>query len=300
MRFDAVPPGAHRDMIAAERHTPELLSRFLMRLESTTHSDQVWRLLVNLGRWVDLPFIDFICANAYENWKKTLFIRTSYDAGWLNAANEDPEIGRWSYFRTHAMRYLTPIAVGIEYLDQYRHLPAQRVAVMQEGARRGLRAGLAIPLRQGTPPLAAQITFLGNHARRSCDAILRTHGWTLNVAAMAAHQRFMAHFQAELTERAQISDKQRELLEMIGRGLQDKQIAVALGVSVSAVRQRMGYLLRRTRLSNRAELAALAMSMGVLPDPLFGPDGQDYEIMVMMDSAPSGPGSGARPAAPRV
>lgn len=267
----------------AECHTPDLLRRFLMDLEQTTTSREVWTLIVALGQAVELPYIDFICANSYANWRKTMFIRTSYDSTWLNAANADPEVSRWSYFRSHAISYLTPIAVGLEYADQFPALPPARIAVIEQAAKRGLRAGFSIPLRQGIPAQAALITFIGNHSRVDCDQIIRTHGWTLNVAALTAHQRYMAHFQAEFSERNHISDKQAELLAMIGRGLPDKQIANDLKISVSAVRQRMSTLSKRTGLVHRPELAALALSMGILPDPLYGPDGQNYEIMIEMD-----------------
>ena len=105
------------------------------------------------------------------------------------------------------------------------------------------------------------------------------------------HQRYMTHFAAEFTERNAISDKQRELLEMIGGGMQDKVIAERLGISVSAVRQRMNNILAKTGLGNRAELAALAMSMGLLPDPLshLGAKG-DASVLVEMGVAEDGPG----------
>ena len=44
------------------------------------------------------------------------------------------------------------------------------------------------------------------------------------------HQRYLAHFAAEFTQRNRISDKQRELLEMIGAGMQDKVIAERLEI----------------------------------------------------------------------
>ena len=269
-----------RRRIAAERHTPERLSAFLVDLEETERSVDVWRLLVDLGEGLGLPMIDFICASSFQNWKRTLFIRTSYDSSWLNELNRDPEIGNWSYFRTHAIQHLTPITMGIEYLDEYIPLPDKRVEVLRMAAERGARAGLSIPLRLVTPPQAALITFAGNYSRAEFDALLAEHGWTLNVAALVGHQRYMTHFVSEFTERNEITVKQRMLLELIGKGLQDKQIAHELGISISAVRQRLANLLERTGLSTRVELAALAMSTGILPDPLHSPDGPAPEMLI--------------------
>lgn len=275
-------PEERRPLVEAEKYTPDLLRDFLRDLEETRHSSDVWKLIVSLGRRLNLPFIDMIVASNYANWKKTQFILTSYDSSWLNAVNQDVDLARWSYFRSHARHFLTPIAVGLEFAEEYRHIPQARYEVLREAARRGLRAGFSIPLRLHAPPQAALITFSGDHSRREMEHIIRMHGWVLHAAALSGHQRYMAHFAAEFSERNRITDKQRELLFMIGTGMQDKVIAEQLGVTVSAVRQRMNNILKKTGLSNRAELAALAMSMGILPDPLEGNSGGNQTVRVEM------------------
>mmetsp|Transcript_233 Transcript_233/g.704 ORF Transcript_233/g.704 Transcript_233/m.704 type:complete len:295 (+) Transcript_233:1062-1946(+) len=271
-----------RPLLQAERHIPEVLQEFLVDLEATQNSAEVWALIVDVGRTLNLPFIDFISASNFEDWKKTLFIRTSYDSTWLNNFNEDPDIAKWSYFRAHAVNHLTPIAVGLEFIEEFHHMPQARYAVLEEAARRGIRAGFSIPLRSHAPPQAALITFCGDHSRREMKHIIQTHGWVLQAVAMAGHQAYLSHFSAEFTTRNRISDKQRELLEMIGSGLQDKVIAERLGVTVSAVRQRMKNLLNKTGLSNRAELAALAMSAGLVDDPLNRMSREDGGVLVEM------------------
>ncbi|TCL08205.1 DNA-binding NarL/FixJ family response regulator [Shimia isoporae] len=247
-------------------------------------------MIVDIGRTLNLPYIDFVTANNYADWQKMLFVRTSYDSSWLNAFNTDPEIIKWSYFRTHAMERLTPIAIGLEFIDEYMHIPEQRYKVLEEAARRGLRAGFSVPLRSHAPPQSSMITFSGDHSKREMKRIIQTHGWVLNTVAVMGFQRYMTHFSAEFIDRNRISEKQRELLEMIGGGLQDKVIAEQLGVTVSAVRQRMNNLLSKTGLNNRADLAALAMSVGLVPDPLSRGADPDPVILVEMGVAPQGKG----------
>ncbi len=276
-------PGPERRLIEAERYTPELLHRFLADLETTGHSRDVWALIVGLGKQLNLPYIDFISASSLADFRKTLFIRTSYDSTWLNELNRDPDLHRWSYFRSHAMHHLTPIMVGIEFIDEYHHIPAKRAEILRRAAKHGIRAGFSIPLRVHAPPQAALLTFSGNHSRRDMIAIVKAHGWTLNVAALAAHQRYVMHFAAEFPERNHVSPKQTELLELIGQGLQDKQIADQLGISISAVRQRLHTLMEKTGLSTRTELATLAMGLGILPDPLHGPGNDADEVLIEMD-----------------
>lgn len=262
---------------------PELLQGFVTRLEQTAHSTDVWALIVGLGRDLNLPFVDFISASNLRDWRRTLFIRTSYDSHWLQDVNEDPDVQKWSYFRSHAMHYLTPIAVGLEFVDEYRHVPEARVAVLRKAAERGIRAGFSVPLRLYTPPQAAIITFSGDHSKRQMIEIIKAHGWTLNTAALMGHQRYMQHFAMEFTERNQITEKQLELIELIGMGLQDKIIADRLGISISAVRQRLQALLHNTGLHSRTEVAALAMSVGIIPHPLNRP-GDSQETLIEMDA----------------
>ncbi|WP_159452519.1 helix-turn-helix transcriptional regulator [Tropicibacter naphthalenivorans] len=239
-------------------------------------------MIVDLGTSLRLPCIDFISANDYHDWTCAQFIRTSYDASWLHQFNDDPALYRWSYFRSHGMSCLTPITVGIEFLDEYHQLPEARVNVLREAARRGIRAGFSIPLRQYAPAQSALMTFAGDLSRSELLEVIRTDGWTLNAGALAAHQRYLLHFAQEFPDRNSITPKQQELLELIGGGLLDKQIAELLDISVSAVRQRLNALLQKTGMNNRVELATLAMSLGVLPHPLSRPE-RDARTLVGED-----------------
>lgn len=260
-----------RAAFGAESFFPPRMQRFLRRLEGTTRSDEVWNLLMALGRDVGLPFIDFISAADYRDWQRTLFVRTSYDSAWLHEINTDPDLYRCSYFRSHGIDCMTPIVVGLEFLRDYRPLPDARVRVLREAARRGMRAGISIPLRLHAPRQAAMMSFVGDHDRGALLDILAAEGWTLTHCAQAAHQRYLLHFAQEYVERHRITDKQLELMRLIGRGYLDKHIADHLDISVSAVRQRLNALTQKTGTHNRVELAALAMSIGVLPDPLNSP-----------------------------
>lgn len=268
------PPRSGRsDLVKAETYTPALLQTLTLGLEAATHSRDVWHCLVDLGRDAGLPFVDYVSTGDTENWRNTLFIRTSHDSGLLNHDSAGSQESHWSYFHNHAMHYLTPVLIGLEFAEDYRHLPDTRIRVLELAAANGMRAGLLVPLRSIAPPQTAMITFMGDHSKTEMQALLDRHGWALNAGALMAHQRFVQLYSAEFAERFSITPKQRQLIELIGLGHQDKVIADSLGVSVSAVRQRMHALLKNTGLHTRSELAALAMSLGLLPDPLKRPDG---------------------------
>ena len=281
--MDASADKAKRSLLAAETYTPDLLHLFLRDLETCDSSVAVWDRLVQLSCAVDLPNADFITASILPQKQRTMFVRTSYDSHWLNTQNRDPEQSKWSYFRSHALHHLTPILVGMEFVEDYMHLPEKRVTILREAAQRGMRSGFSVPLRGHAPPQAGIITFSGPHARRDMITIAKAHGWTLNVAALSAYQRFSSLYAWEFLDRNEITEKQRELLELIGTGLQDKHIAERLEISISALRQRLRQLMDKTACQSRAEIAALAMCSGLLPDPQLALDPQAQDVRVYMD-----------------
>ncbi|MFW2589050.1 helix-turn-helix transcriptional regulator [Sagittula sp. SSi028] len=261
-----------RPAIVAETYFPDKGQACLRALETTQTAEEVWQLVCQLGADVGLPFIDFISASDWRDWKRALFVRTSYDASWLEKANTSPELYHGSYFRIHGEHRLTPICMGLEFIDDHPDLPEYRRDILKQAAARGMRAGISIPLRQHTPRATAMVSFIGDHDREALLDILSREYGTLAMCAWAAHHRYLLHFSEEYFDRNGITIKQRELLEMIGSGLLDKQIAEQLGVTVSAVRQRQNALMQKTNTSKRTELAALAMSLGLLPDPHNPPE----------------------------
>ncbi len=253
---------------AYEGFVPTRLRDVLMRLEVATSSDEVWDHLVSLAASLNLPIVDYVYATDYRNWEQAQFIRTTFPQDWAPYADANPYIRRFSNFRTHAVHYLTPVMVGIEYADCYPDLHPEKRRSMEFGAQMGMTAGFAVPLRMTERGQAGVIAFGGRYPRATFDRIVAEHGWTLHAAALSAHERYMEFFKSEFALR-KLTDKQMELLRLVGRGLLDKQIAEDLGITFSAVRQRLAAITRKTGVANRAELAALAMRLGLVPDPIL-------------------------------
>ena len=57
---------------------------------------------------------------------------------------------------------------------------------------------------------------------------------------------------------------QRELLELVSLGQTNKEIAGRLGVSESAVKKRLGRLMRRLGADSRVELTRAALARGLI------------------------------------
>jgi len=262
-----------------ESLAPERLTRFLMQLETTHSSQDVWELIVELSQGLGLGLVDYVCATDYRDWEKAQFIRTTAGSEWIDFARDNPNIRRMSYFRTHAVRYLTPIYVGIGYAELYQPSP-DRLEIMKLSEKVGLKTGIGIPLRMSDPGQAAILLFGGKMERAEFETLMAREGWTLHAAALSAHTRYMELFRAEFVTRNRLSEKQRELITLVGQGFLDKQISHTLGISVSAVRQRMASALTRTGAANRAELAAMAMRVGLVPDPTLKPHDADLTVFL--------------------
>lgn len=277
-----------RRLGAAETFAPKKLSNFLVVLETTQTTDDVWNLVVNLARSLGLPIVDYVYATDFRNWERAQFIRTTVDSKWLDYVRKFPHIRQTSNFRMHGCKHLTPILIGPEYIDQMGDISEDKRRHILLGAKMGLNAGVAFPLRMGEPGQAGTISFGGPQTRAEFDVIAAQHGWTLHAAALAAHTRYTELFKAEFMKRNELTTKQRELITLVGQGLMDKQIAHQLGISFSAVRQRISSVQAKTGAQNRADLAALAMRLGLVSDPMLKGYSDDLTVFLVTGDGKTG------------
>ncbi|MEL7116097.1 MAG: LuxR C-terminal-related transcriptional regulator [Pseudomonadota bacterium] len=278
-----------RTIAQNELYVPPLLREHLIALEATRTSEDVWTLLLSLAAALDLPIVEYIFATDHRNWEQVQFIRTTVSSDWIPVAQSDPDVRRESAFRTHSIRYLTPYTAGWAYVDDMPGLSPKRRAFIKEVKENfGVNSSFVVPLRMTEPGQAAHIAFGGPQDREVFDELLVEHGWTLHTFALSAHMRYVELFKSEFLGRNQLTDKQKELLQLLGLGLLDKQIAHELGISFSAVRQRLAAVQQKTGTSNRAELAALAMRVGLVADPLLKSHGSDLTVFLSMGDGKTG------------
>ena len=200
---------------------------------------------------------------------------------------------RTSNFRTHAVHYLTPVVTGAANLDQYEDLCEDRRRHMALNREMGFNAGISIPLRMGDEGHAAVLSIGGPMNREAFDAIWAEHGWAIHAGALSAHVRYAVFFKAEFIERNQLTEKHKELITLVGKGYLDKQIAHALGISFSAVRQRLIAVQEKIGVQNRADLAAVAARIGLVPDPLLKKHEDTLTVFLSTGNGKTGEETGA-------
>lgn len=280
---------AIREIQPTELIGPPELRRFLVRLERTRSTDDVWELWLSLMREIGLTGLDYVYATDHRNWEQAQFIRTTASSKWLDYVRKFPSIRRTSIFRRHAVHHLTPVLSGMAHFDLMDEVTDEmRLHGIASRDEIGANATIAFPLRMGDPGQAAVLTWGGPHSKEEFRDVIDRHGWTMHAASLSGHTRYTELFKAEFLTRNALTDKQIELVRLVGRGLLDKQIAHALGISFSAVRQRLSAVQAKTGAQNRAELAALAMRLGLVEDPLLRNHAADLTVFLSMSDGKTG------------
>ncbi|MEL7116096.1 MAG: LuxR C-terminal-related transcriptional regulator [Pseudomonadota bacterium] len=278
-----------RTIAPNETFVPANLRDGLIALEATRTSDDVWNLLLEFTYSIGLTELEYVFATDYRDWEKAQFIRTTVTSDWIDHAQSDPDVRKLSVFRTHSVHRLTPVVIGIVYSDDCPDLSDKRRHLWDRSKDFGQTAGFTVPLRMTEPGQAAHIMYGGLHSKEGFDAVLKEHGWAMHALALSAHVRHLELFKSEFLQRNKLTDKQKELLRLVGQGMLDKQIAHELGISFSAVRQRLAIVQQKTGTANRAELAALAMRVGLVADPLLKThNSRDLTVFLSLGDGGSG------------
>ncbi|PYG28232.1 helix-turn-helix transcriptional regulator [Pelagimonas varians] len=142
----------------------------------------------------------------------------------------------------------------------------RQMAMLQE---LDMTTAFAIPVISGDAFDKAVMVFGSHMHPDEFMSQIERFGCSLHIAAMASHARYVSLYKQEFVLRTRLTDKQSELIRLVGMGLLDKQIAHQLGISFSAVRQRLAAVQQKTGARNRAHLAAMAMRIDLTADALM-------------------------------
>ena len=257
---------AWRQPGVTDGHVPELLQTTLSDLEHAKTSKDVWDVILQLASTVRLPYVDLVYAPS-ERAEAPPSVRKNYKSDWLDHVYAGSGSSGWRNLRLPLSHGLSPTLTGLNFQENHPDLTVIQQRAYEAAANNGLASSFAIPVAMHVPPYQGTLTFSGEASRREVLAILRAHGWALQTVALTGFTKLIIAHLNEFKAGANMTDKQADILRLLGRGMKDREISDCLGVTVSAVRQRMTALSNNTGLQSRAELAALAMSLGLLGDP---------------------------------
>lgn len=252
----------------------EPLARFQHDIELMRTTSDTWRLMRGFAESNGMRHVAFSFSSGFPAEKPDVFMLTTLPAEWKRRARFDPGMTEGSYARVHTSRKQTPFVFGKEYASSFPKEHGKFEQMIDLLSEFGVRSAIAFPLRQPTAPRFARMTFGNDMTREDFEAKLKETGLMLNVAAWHFSAHYLRLFREERIALLPLSEKQLEILRMVGEGMLDKQIAHTLGISFSAVRRRLESVMARLDLANRNEVAAEAVRRGVVRDRLFeaGPE----------------------------
>lgn len=99
--------------------------------------------------------------------------------------------------------------------------------------------------------------------RRMLDSV--RHGEAAITPATAT--RILQHFQHPRVQEQpdRLTEREAQVLELVTRGLRNKEIAAEFGISQNTVKYHLGNILSKLHAESRAELAARAVREGLVP-----------------------------------
>lgn len=275
---------AWRQPGVTDGHVPELLQTTLGELDLAKTSKEVWGTILQLGTTVRLPYIDLVYKAPHQT-EQAAKVWKNYNSDWLDRVLGASHHCPWTEFRAPLIQGLTPRLAGQQFLDKDTKTTAPLESAYEAAASNGLTSSFVVPVSMHAPPYKGTLSFSGDASRRETLAILRAHGWALQTVALVGFTKLITTQLREFSADANITEKQSDILRLLGEGLKDREIADCLGVTVSAVRQRMTSMSKNTGLHTRAELAALAMSLGLLSDPTQPRDATETNGQISLKTA---------------
>ena len=142
-----------------------------------------------------------------------------------------------------------PEITGLDVVSQIQGLAATRTVILTTFARAGyLRRALGVG--------AYAYVLKTRPARELADVIRRVHGGARVIDAELAAEA--------LGEADPLTERQREVLRLAGRGLSTRRIAVDLALSPGTVRNYLSEAIDKLNASNRFDAARIARDKGWL------------------------------------
>ncbi|MBB4285470.1 helix-turn-helix transcriptional regulator [Roseospira goensis] len=123
---------------------------------------------------------------------------------------------------------------------------------------------LLVPLRCGGVACAAGMILLSRHAPAVCRDLVDRHGLELVYAASQAQLRLGQLGVEEDGAAPALTNREREVLVLSAHGMTTREVAEALGISVSGVNFHIGNAARKLGANNRTHATSLAIAGGLI------------------------------------
>lgn len=156
---------------------------------------------------------------------------------------------------------------GLDVLDQIRTLGSPtRVLILTADADASITVEAARRGAHGFVLKQEAVSVLPGAIRAVFSGEVWFPKWALS-AILGEYPSLVAKVRQTESPVNQLSEKEREVLALVARGLTNQQIAAKLYMSVSTVKTHIRSLFQKLDLPNRTEAAVFAVREGLITDP---------------------------------
>ncbi|WP_438749615.1 autoinducer binding domain-containing protein [Pararhizobium sp. O133] len=174
------------------------------------------------------------------------------------------------YYFSSGLVHRDPLVTALEHrvspftwaeLRADRTLPQAGTEALERTAEAGWVDGLVVPLPRGGGKRVGIVSIV---ARRTLISDAQKH--LLPALCICYHERLRGLVSAQRlpVPPAGLTSREFDCLALIARGMSDRQIATELGMAVSTAHEHVENARKRFEAATRAELAAAAVSLGVI------------------------------------
>jgi LuxR family quorum sensing-dependent transcriptional regulator len=142
-----------------------------------------------------------------------------------------------------------------------RTLPQAGTQALERAAEAGWTDGLVVPLPRGGGHRVGIVSLVARKSR-----VTRAQKRFLPALCICFHERLRGLVAAHSlpTAPAGLTSREFDCLQLVAKGMSDRQIAAVLNVAVSTAHEHVEHARKRFEAATRAELAAAAVSLGVI------------------------------------
>ena len=235
------------------------LSDFLTELNAPATAQDVARHLIDfmesqgshaVHAWLGLD-MEALEVGTFPDWWAACYFDNNYDA--------------YDHIRSHCERRVEPIFWGVD-VDSGNpavHPKAQECSrIALEGF--GLRNAVVFPVHVPNRKLGGGVSFGVGCDSLEFRKLLQDIQPTLHVAAMAAHVKMQSLLIRETAESVRLSNRERECLLWLAKGLRTARIAERLYIKDVSVIFYVGKAKKKLGVFTREQAVAKAIMLGII------------------------------------
>jgi DNA-binding CsgD family transcriptional regulator len=238
-----------------------LTTDFMAALAEAKTQADIWRLAGSL--YSDLGFSHTIYTYTDRRHPARTQVWTNMPGAWQSRYIEK-ELYKVDPFFTYCCRTFQPIGTGPAFIDDYDYLTSAERQVIREGGETGFVSGFSSPVRLLGGSAFGGWNFGTQMPRREFEMFMSENGDSIRLAGFIVHEHLLRLSPPLSTNGVEpdLTERERECLLWLSRGLRTSAIADRLGIAVVTVDLHIKGARTKLNAATREEALAKAILSG--------------------------------------